>query len=251
MSRIEVDYRLGNILDAWYGQAHVAVRNACNFTSMTRENTGTFGKFLVDFPPTHLVPDPSRLFLEDAANWWWTYDYDNHVSVYPYFTDSLRAALAAYFGDGVPVEANTCVIHYRVGDFLKEKTTLSVECLVAAIDKFENTPTRFEILNGGAKFRATPELEQMSHDVLSTLKVLLQEKYPSASIILIESDNADADFMRMVNAPMLLTGPGSFAVMAAAANRNERLTPAIKNINFPCSGPIPSARIYEKWSTYA
>ena len=49
----------------------------------------------------------------------------------------------------------------------------------------------------------------------------------------------DSDFYRMAYAPLLVTGAGSFAITAAAANSGARhvRTPGAANLNFPDKGP--------------
>ena len=75
-------------------------------------------------------------------------------------------------------------------------------------------------------------------------------KFPQAEIIQIESENTDKDFYRAVHAPMLITGTGSFAIMATIANNNFRLTPTVNRLDQGINTIIPSENIYENWYTY-
>jgi len=252
--RQEVDYRLGNIIDAWYGQQHVPRRQASNFVLMTHRNRGTFGDFLAKNKPIQLIPDcENTKFYKDASSWWWCYDYANYKTVFPCFNESLRGAIDAFEPFRrlpMPSTADTCVVHFRVGDFLKE-AMMSVEDIVeAAVKLLPRKPGLFEILNGGRHFRADGSLKNRSDELLHTLASSLQQAFPAARVEIMQSDNADADFYRMVTAPMLLTGPGSFAICAAAANKNHRLTPALANLNFPKFGASLPQHVYEDWYTY-
>lgn len=255
MARQEVDYRLGNIIDAWYGQRHVPRRKACSFDFMTHRNHETFGKFLAAHEPIALVADVQMesKFCGDARSWWWCYDYANYKAVFPYFNQSIRHAISSFepFGS-LPAAstADTCVVHFRVGDFINESVMHVSDLVEAATALLPRKPDKFEILNGGRHFRSTAAIKQKSDAVLSALATGLQDAFPDATVEKIQSDNADADFYRMVTAPMLLTGPGSFAICAAAANKNYRLTPALANLNFPKRGTIEPQCVYEDWHTY-
>lgn len=250
MSKQFVDYRLGNIIDAWYGQHHVRSRGACSLHSMTINNPSTFGSYLVQNPPSSITQCVSDKFCNDASTFWWCYFYDNMKMVYPSFPESLRYAISQYFHDKkVDISPDTCVVHFRVGDFLLEQM-MSIHNICNAVDMFKNTPNRFEIMDSGRRFRANDHLSRKSDEILSQLEQALKEKYPGCCVCHIESSNPDDDFFRMVCAPMLITGPGSFAMMAAAANTNERLTPALNNMNFPREGSCETSHVFEDWYTY-
>ncbi len=215
---------------------------------MTHRNHGTFGDFLVTHKPIKLVPD-----CNDAGSRWWCYDYVNYKTVFPCFNESLRSAIDAFepFRSlPMPSTADACVVHFRVGDFLKEAMMSADDLVGAAVALLPRKPDRFEILNGGSHFRATGDLKDRSDNLLHTLASNLQCAFPDASVETVQSDNADADFYRMVTAPMLLTGPGNFAICAAAANKNHRLTPALANLNFPKLGSSSPQHVYEDWYTY-
>jgi len=250
--RVEKDYRLGNIIDAWYGREFVQ-RKACDFVGMVARNQETFGNFLAtETPsdcPSHLRED--NKFIENATEWWWCYFYDNHRSIYPHFTNSLRDAITKYGKIKPPTTPHTLVIHLRVGDFLRLQGTLDVHHLVQAIDLLKSTPDTVEIMNGGARFNCDSKTFTESNELIQKLLEMVSNKLPEANVKIIESDNADDDFFRMVNAPMLITGAGSYAVIAAAANRGQRLTPALKNMNFTHFGTEPCTHVFEDWHTYA
>lgn len=251
-------YRLGNIIDAWYASKHVKERKACQLAHITRCGNN-FGSFLYKFDPEVLTKNliyENSTFLRDSHKWWWSYNYDCYKEVYPNFNISIRNAIKAYYGQNIYNSydgENVCVVHFRTGDFLKHKEILDYNKLVNAVKKFKKCPTEFQVLHGGMnhndfKKSFTPEDESMK--LLNDLTQCLKKSYPKSKVNFVNCAHADVDFIRMVTAPMLLTGHGSFAVIAAAANMNERLTPAFKNLNFAHSGKSDPTHIYENWYTY-
>lgn len=248
--RMEDDYRLGNIIDAWFGRAHVVRRKACGFEDMLGRSHGTFGNFLGTYEPRFLIEAPPAHFLKCAGEWWWCYFIENVTAVYPTFNDALRDAIRAYGRCIEPSSPGTCVIHMRVGDYLHHAARIGIDDILHASSLLRATPERFEIVNGGKRFRASSELLATSETLLRDLCTALRGRFPEAVVELVDSDNADTDFFRMVMAPMLITGAGSFAICAAAANRNQRLTPALRNLNFVHEGGVEPSHLYEEWSTY-
>lgn len=256
MTRVENDYRLGNIIDGWYGEAHVQ-RREDDIRFIAGLSRGTFGNFLTEYKPRFLIPksELSETFKRNAAEWWWCYFYDNFRATHPHFANSLRDAVinaveAGVLRDMRPSTPRTCVVHFRVGDFLNLNSVMSLDDMCGAVALFGDTPDRFEVLGGGRHFRADEMVLEASNATIRRLLNTLKTMYPAAEVVFVDSNNADDDFMRMVSAPMLLTGPGSFAIMAAAANTNKRLTPALRNMNFVHEGSIPPGHVYENWYTY-
>jgi len=258
MVRIERDYRLGNIIDEWYAQLFVSDRKTCGLRNMLSGNTETFGNYLGNNRPQ--TPDTSviSIDLHSMKDWWWCYFYSNFKAVYPHFTKEFRRVIQNYlsnaseFHDGtVESEPKKLVIHLRVGDFLNHPEILNYSKLVDAIDLLPEKPESVEILSSGAHFRANNDIYQKSCEMLQDLCKKVKEKLPNADVTLTTNiSNADYDFFKMVKAPYLITGAGSFAIFAAAANTGYRLTPALKNLNFPHLGTIPQECIYENWHTY-
>lgn len=245
------EYRLGNIIGYWYTHHHFGQARE-NYKVLAEPHHGTFAKFLIDHEPRHKVPDQNKNVLKDD-DWWWD-DLNSYKKIYPHFNNSLRQAFESFEGwnmkDGA--QPNTCVVHLRVGDFLDESSRrLNVEKMIRATDKLPRTPEKFEILNGGKFHANTSEtslsIQKQSDAVIDDLVAKLQEKFPNSQILKIESENADHDFYRMVTAPMLLTGLGSFATMAAAINKNFRLTSG-DSVRGGKQGN--SELMYENWFTY-
>ena len=126
-----------------------------------------------------------------------------------------------------------------------------VQYILDATDKLPRTPDRFEILNGG-KFHDHLGLIGRSEALLNELVDGLRKKFPDAVVAKIESHNADFDFYRMVKAPMLITGVGSFAILAAVASENFRLTPALSQVDFyDRKYIIEPENVYDDWYTYS
>jgi len=84
------------------------------------------------------------------------------------------------------------------------------------------------------------------------LEAALKAALPRARILRRPPASVDADFYRMVHAPLLLTAAGSFAVSAAAAAFGREVwTPAAQNLNFPHLGQRSPERLADNWRTYA
>jgi hypothetical protein len=246
-------YRLGNIVGFWYTDGHEDVRVYEDFRAMSHGHDGTFGAFLKDYRPTERVDDPN--VLTDEPYWW---DRpDTYRKIYPQFNKSLRAAIKEYKGWEFSdvIGPDTCVIHMRLGDFLEvSDRTMNVDEIVRATDKLPRDPAVFEILNGG-KFHqhdndsSSVDVQKQSDKIIDDLCSKIKEKYPNTQVNKIESENADKDFYRMVHAPMLITGLGSFATMATAANENFRLSPGF-TLRAGGRDNATEETLYEQWLTY-
>jgi hypothetical protein len=264
LDKISGAYSLGNIIVLWYYNAYVSEETYnktprdFNYVTATQLVEGlddrTFGKYITTTTPYPQLPSVPDIFLSKSNLWWWD-SYDNIKAVYPYFTDALRFAIASFndweFTD--TIQEDTCVIHMRLGDFLSVSSQpVKISDMIAALDRLPKNPKKFEILNGG-KFHFTNEDSlKKTNEILDSLEKGIHNKFPDAEIVQIDSENADKDFYRAVKAPMLVTSTGSFAIMAAVANKNFRLTPALKILDQTAntSHIIPSENIYEDWYTY-
>ena len=251
LDKISGDYSLGNIIDVWYYTCVVSNDSTllADFTEKLEE--GTFAKFLTTIkPPTNTnIADISTLL---ANHQWWFIRYDLIKLIYPHCNESLRYAIQSFNGWDFNdiIDPDTCVIHMRLGDFLLYYKVVNVSDLLNALDRLPRVPKKFEILNGG-KFHYTNEKAFIETTlILNSLEEGIRLKFPQSEIIQIESENADKDFYRAVNAPMLVTTTGSFAIMAAIANKNFRLTPAIDSLDQGINTIIPPEHIYENWYTY-
>ena len=205
----------------------------------------------------------SRFFL-------WCVSVPGLKALLPHIRDTVREAIAAVLpseiaredvgrGDGghlvgsagaggvkaggrasAASSSRTCVVHFRVGDFTHEtlrgwkpaQLRWCIASMIAATYSFATTPTRFEVLGGGLDHGCDPTRDECGQSALGLIARGLRAAYPGAEI-LTPRGSVDADFARMVRAPMLLIGAfgtelkvgSSFAVYAAAASHGEVRSP--------------------------
>lgn len=241
------DYRLGNIIGHWYTENNMGKANE-SVRALAEPHKGTFANFLIDYKATHLVPNPNKNVFND--NYWWD-SMDSYKRLFPHLNISLRNAFKSFNGwdFNESIDPNTCVVHMRVGDFLKDANrTMKVDEIIKATDKLPRKPDVFEVLNGGKLHETNAESKKASEDIINDLVAKLKAKFPNAQVNKIESENADHDFYRMVKAPMLLGGLGSFVTMAAAINENFRLTPGFSIKDGRTNNK--EELLYENWFTY-
>ena len=134
-------------------------------------------------------------------------------------------------------------VHFRVGDNLEfSDTNELVDVMVDAAGTFEGgPPSVIKMLGGGRNFftKGTAEragsvggenaITLRSDAMRSMLAKKLEARY-NATVSFVPELDPDADFLRMVRSPLLLTGSGSYAASAAIANRNQRRTPGMQNL---------------------
>lgn len=124
----------------------------------------------------------------------------------------------------------TCVLHYRTGEGLwqppKEQWQAVARSIIAAIRSFRPPVERIEFLNGGSQ-----HCDTCTVSFLGELHDAVRAALPNVAVIRMVGGSIDDDWLRAARAPYLVTGPGSFAVMAAAASRGQVRTPAC--IRFP------------------
>lgn len=233
-------YSLGNIIGKSYRDEPEAISDSVG-------NEGKFG---------HFMSSRKKLVNTDAEASWWD-NTDNYVKFYPEFNENLRNEINEYKDwkiSGKPSTPDTCVVHMRVGDFLIEQGNdnrkTDPELIVKALLKLPRVPDRIELLNGGMFHTASGDTkEKKSLEILEKLEKSIKDKFPKSEVVKIDNSTPDNDFYRMVNAPMLVTGLGSFATMAAAANKNFRLTPEF-TINDEDRNARPARKLLEDWYTY-
>ncbi len=244
-------YRLGNMVDTWYAQAFMPLDEQRRFRDarMIYFNyaKSTLGEHLGLHRPKFMPTSLPLHFSKTLRNWWWMH-YQNLIDLHPHFTESLRHAITS-FRPLLPRPSTdrTCVVHYRIGDYLNHKKMLAIEDLVGAIKLFTTTPDRIEVLSGGMQHLTNEWLRCESRLCLERLVRLLGEQCP---VVTIDAGSPDDDFFRMVSAPMLLAGNSSFAIMAAVANKNQRLTPSKLDLDGDGGGATP-IHVFEGWRTFA
>jgi hypothetical protein len=154
---------------------------------------------------------------------------------------SLNALLDATRGlRGLrPSTARTCVVHVRAGDFLGMLHGYSsvshaavAESVVEAAHSFEPRPDRFELLDSGVSNHcglvgANASRALCGGALLDQIAAALRAAFASAPVVMVGARSPDVDFAAAAQAPMLVVGSGgTFAYMAAVANRGQVRTPA-------------------------
>ena len=254
-----LEYRLGNIIDAWYAEALLRgkSRSMESLSSLASAHEKTFAGHLLQHPPRYTQPVSAEL-EERLIEYWWIYDYALIHELKMGFTLSIRDAIKEYFGAcwGAASEGE-CVVHFRVGDVFAPKWNfgaITIDSFVNAASKFSRTPSRFQVLTGGLHQTTEPRLRQKSVALLESLKRAFEARFPDALVeFSIDTPDADRDFLKMVAAPMLLAATGSYATVAAIANPHERLTPAVRYLLMAEASDeeVAPTRIFENWNTYA
>lgn len=175
---------------------------------------------------------------------WWDHTYLDLLR--PILRESLRAAVESVRQKTGRRprdrdDARTCVVHFRTGDFLREygddgwnatHVRRAVDAMVSAAATFSTSVSRFEVLGGGFDHRCISAFQLCGTGVLDEVARALAETFPNASVVALRDGSADDDFIRMVDAQMLLLGScgtelkvaSSFSVFAAlASNAQVRL----------------------------
>lgn len=253
-------YRLGNYIDLWYDEPNIFTFFMNRILLMNIEIEG-FAKYLSENKPIQ-YKKPQRfetcmkMWQNNIANmkslhlYFWCYDYIQYQYLYPSFNVSLRHAISNYFGTQRLIDPSICVVHYRVGDALCHgKGIWSVEkvlqCIELCFKKYKHL-THLMLMDGGKNHFDTCMIK---YDPMIDFKSRIHDL--GIRIIPNQGKSADEDFIQMVQASVLITGVGSFACMAAAANENVRYTPNLFNIlgeRIDRKGSVH--HIYEHWYTY-
>lgn len=241
-------YRIGNIIGIWYYSSHGGAEFE-PLEPMSTPHKNTFGEYIYNKKPSHMLDSATRdaLIASNHTNWWDS--MDRYKQIYPQFNNSLREAIKSYTGwEKCTMGPDTCVIHVRIGDFIGHRTILPIDDVVKATDELPRIPKRIEILNGGIGHN-NPSAESIAKSIetMDELERKLKDKWPNAEVVRIKDTTPDADFWRMVNAPMLVTGHGSFATMACAANENFRIS---SGTSIHSTDDRRVGRVYENWYNY-
>lgn len=228
-----LSYRLGNTLNIWFSMAHVHIPFD-NIETMNSDYDNTFASFLTSYPVKYRYMGEDVSFLND----YWFAKLDLLKMVYNEFRKSTWHAINDYFRPvNMFTDTNTCVIHLRLGDFLVTEKQFPYSSLINALDSLPQKPTTIQILGGGKTHfhpgpsGIIPDIVKKSEHIYDILKSETQKKFPESHVEIIYETDPDNDFYRMVHAPMLVTGIGSFAILAAMLNNNFRLIPALGDLS--------------------
>ena len=184
--------------------------------------------------------------------------------------------------------ATHLIVHYRVGDFVQLGVCISVEAVARSAATLR--PSVVELLDGGGttdssttfnsthrsnfvsfppsrsssssstsrQFYAeraarTQASREQSAAVIARLRAALEAALPNAQHIdALAGRSTDADFYRMVHAPLLLTAGGSFAIAAAVASyAAEVRTPAARDYLHTNKGQYQPEQVAPGWQTYS
>ena len=254
------NYRLGNIIDAWYFGSLGSKERISQYNSMMKaiKCNNCLARY---FKLNEGISMNNNLKKEVLSNnselFWATYDYNNLKIAMPEYGNDIRKIVDSYLlknKNKIPkYEKNQLIIHYRLGDFIKDGI-IDPNSLINVIKNIPITYSKIEILNGGIyhQLENLNKYKLISINILEELKKNLQTIYPNATIILSNENNPDIDFIKMVYAPILITGAGSFAITAACANITASYirTPSLENTNFPNSKQIIPFPITKYWNLY-
>lgn len=248
--------RIGNLIDAWFA-ASLGSKERENQFKLIQNKSGrkSFGKSLFLLPPSEIAPtmssDEKSKYVTESDIFWALYKYSNIMIAHRDLGMSLRKALHNYqIGDYKRyIPYYDVVIHYRVGDFLNQHKIIDPMDIVNVYANL-NLPynTSVCILDGGIAFNTNNVLREKSTKLMQMLKSGIS-KYTNK--VINTNNKPDVDFMICANAPVLITGAGSFAVAAAIANDQGIIrTPACKNLNFPVHGKIDVFELRPNWQIY-
>ena len=172
------------------------------------------------------------------------------------------------------------VVHYRVGDMLlaaERESVISPASVARAVAELQ--PSVVELLDGGTQHldfggRAAGEGDEaraatkcaseaavgcgelgiMTNSSVEFTQLLVDAiaaAAPGATVVRSPKRSVDADLYRMVHAPMLVTGIGSYAIAGAVAGYAKAIrTPAAWDLMKPEFGMRHSQALAENWQTY-
>lgn len=261
---MKMNYRLGNEIDFWFTR-HMTRSNYDDFF-VKANPLGKLGdskvEGFVEYLRRHIPCKLPRLCTVirpgplDSHQYYCTYKYDTLIPVLDDFALSLRSVCNSYFDRGQHHVPGRCVVHYRLGDFLKNqkesslgRTVLAPRHITNAVSKLHTVPTSFLLLTGGMQHNSNVGLAQLSKELLHDLRDSLAGIAP----VDMSTSSADNDFASMVFADFLIVGLGSFGICACIANTGDCLSPAVKVLNpndDPTLDAIPLKQMSSKWKLY-
>ena len=265
-------YRLGNLIDRWFSfRVNMNTPLGKTFEDGIFQILGSaprnsFGRYLFESrtqPFTSTAANVNRSSLrstpyEDSFMDYFIYEYEALSSVLRPLRIAMREAIDGYVastGFKIPeILPGTVVVHYRLGDMLSvgvlEPVRMAEALHTWSLEEgLRNHILRFEVLAAGIMWENLKEIT-VSEGILQEFVSALRALFPRTSITIEREGTPDDDWFKMVNAPMLFTSHGSYAISAAAINSGFRATPAVQNTNFPdCESSRPGV-FQESWFLY-
>jgi FkbM family methyltransferase len=248
--------RIGNLVDAWFAGSLGSKERIKEFINIKKEcPVGSFGSFLNIEPRNIIAPnltdDIIHAYVSNSEKFWATYDYNNILLVYKDFSNSLRREIDNFVNSNkINIPKYDVVIHYRIGDFIREGKMIDPQSIINVFKSLKISPKATVcILDGGMNYGDLNEDEIKKSNFL---KNIIRTEISKTHQIYNISNDIDIDYFLCSYAPILITGPGSFAITAAIANQHGIIrTPSCKNTNF-CEKEGKSVQkiIHKNWVTY-
>ena len=246
--------RLGNLLDAWYFGNMGSPERVKEFKLIKNKNKNNGLSSLLKinkYETTRLEKNTEIKLVDESNKFWASYSYDNIKSCLPQARKDLNKKVRKFIDRtnlNININKDTCVIHYRVGDFIKLGQLINIKSIVNACKLFNYKFKEIHILNGGKTYAVESSTE--SDKLLDELVNKFKDEFLNCIIKLLDN-KVDYDFIYLTKAPYLVTAGGSFAVWGAIGNINGKiLTPSCKNLNFPEKGKLKPLKIDNNWNTY-
>ena len=222
-------------------------------------NTRSFCAYLIRHPPEVHPPHGPVLdaYLEQARSWWSIYNIAHFAPLLPAWHESMHRAMTAWQGmAGRPRRGpvNECVVHYRVGDAVRNNLgVIPTGDVVRQAQRAPGGCRRVTILSGGLNHGCGPGhwCHQASLKLLDELGAKFRTAFPSATITA-GATNATVgdDFEKMALASTLICTSGSFCLAAGIANQNYVRIPAFKNQIFTKLGCTPAINMSAQMASY-
>mmetsp|Transcript_63750 Transcript_63750/g.106004 ORF Transcript_63750/g.106004 Transcript_63750/m.106004 type:complete len:328 (-) Transcript_63750:254-1237(-) len=251
--------------------AHIAAKvKGESLQQLTERSGNTFGNFLAKNPMVTFVdaePTGKRWNSTDHCGYWngrhwpwWVYSLQRVAEFGAVARPALMRAFDAYFHhrdcantraparrlNRLAGSALWMAVHVRTGDFVanrgnKTKWIEPKSIAAAAKAHFVQAPAWIAICGGGRNFTMSDAdsvvmLAARSDRLIQHIRAAFSVAFPAARVELIDETSPDADFYLIVTAPMLVTAAGSYALAASLASQGQRLTPALRNLNFVDKG---------------
>lgn len=263
-------YRLGNIIDKWWsyrvnfgGPLHSKYAKEFQEIKQAGCPHNSFGDFLWQFRNRNLKGPKKDLWgtdYEDIAMAFWVYNFDAIAFILPAIRAELKEAIRQYVkesGFTMPTFApHTCVVHYRIGDFLSVGVLdpLSMaDALKEWVVQHGLKVVRFHVLASGAVAHSlNPSQARKSASILEVFTSRLSQYFDEVAIHIDNQGSPDDDWFKMVTAPMLFTSHGSYAVSAALVSDGIRASPATEWLDSPdCMSRAANLSYAPGWSLYS
>lgn len=248
--------RIGNLVDAWYFGSLGSRERQKEFKLIQRQcSSKSFGKYLKLDSSLQQHIDPSTLprIVAAADTFWTSYDYDVLSLCIEQYSRALQAQMNEYATKCRPellcCAPYDCVVHFRIGDFLKIGQVIDPQSVVDACAALR--PSSICIMDGGMSHETDDATREASLQVKERLKGSLEALPNRPHVEYHDARDTDSDFYTCASSPILVTAGGSFAICAAVANTGIVRTPACKNTNFCNAGAIATTEIRPGWTTFA